>query len=307
VIVAAAIVACVTNARLTVFMIDSSRVSCSSAPSDPFRTVLVLFLLTARRWRAAIYAAAWSVVLVVFTIAASGRTPMNDFVFYELPKIASGEAFPQTEMPGTPLMNLSVYGETVRWRGLIRAWFDVNWFGADVGRPIASIYGLIVVLLTAVGGWAAWKHGWLTTGAENTHATEAKARGDARMATSPEARMRLAQLALSLTAFRSPFVGFVHGYIGTLWLLTLLAAEAPTTRSRAGWLAGFGLVTAAMALTPSPTPPPSLIPPPLSWIVFTSVVFSSVLLLNLGVVTREIAHAWSRRAGGTLSEPIPAN
>ena len=38
VMLAAAIAACVWNARLTVFMIDSGRVNCSFAPSDPFST-----------------------------------------------------------------------------------------------------------------------------------------------------------------------------------------------------------------------------------------------------------------------------
>lgn len=249
--------------------------------------ILVLFLVAARRWRAAIYTAAFSLVLCALTIAAFGWTPMSDFLFYELPKIASGEAFPQTEMRGTPHVNLSVYGETVRLRALFAAWFGVNWFGPGVGRPIATVYGLIVVLLTAACGWMAWKGGWL-----------AAARGDGGMATAmattpaaTEKRMRLAQIVLallSLMAFRSPFVGFVYGYIGTLWLLTLLAADASSAMRRAGWMAGFALVAATMPLMPSPTPPPSLIPPPQAWIVITSVMFSSVLVLNLAVVVRAV-------------------
>jgi hypothetical protein len=115
----------------------------------------------------------------------------------------------------------------------------------------------------------------------------------------PETRIRLAQLALallSLMAFRSPFVGSLYGYLGTLWLLTLLAAGASTPRRRAGWLAGFGTVAATMALAPTPVPPPAVIPPPLAWMVVTSIVFSSVLLLNLGVVVRAMAGAWRREA-----------
>ena len=144
----------------------------------------------------------------------------------------------RAERISTSLQNLSVYGETVRLRRLLAAWFGLNWFGPEVGRPIASLYGLIVVLLTAGAGWIAGQRGWLATGSG--------ARGRVESLTlTPETRIRLAQLVLallSLMAFRSPFVGSIYGYLGTMWLLTLLAAEAPTAMKRAGWLAGFGLV-----------------------------------------------------------------
>jgi hypothetical protein len=63
---------------------------------------------------------------------------------------------------------------------------------------------------------------------------------------------------------------------------------------RGGWLAGFGLLAAAMWLTPTPVPQQTQIPPPLPWMVVTSVMFSSILLLNLGVVARTLAIAWRR-------------
>ncbi len=59
--------------------------------------VLVLFLLTARRWRAVIYTAAFSLLLCAITVAVFGWKPIGDFIWYEMPKLASGEAFPQTE------------------------------------------------------------------------------------------------------------------------------------------------------------------------------------------------------------------
>jgi alpha-1,2-mannosyltransferase len=253
--------------------------------------VLVLFLLAARRWRAVIYTAAFSVLLCAITVAVFGWRPIGDFISHEMPLLASGEAFPQTERITTPLMNLSVYGETVRLRTVLAAWFGLHWFGPEVGRPIASFYGLIVVLLTAGAGWLAGQRGWLAKGT---------GRGEVEsLALTPETRIRLAQLVLallSLTAFRSPFVGSIYGYLGTMWLLTLLAAEATTPMKRAGWLAAFGLVGAAMLLMPSPLPPQTLIPPPLPWFVASSVAFSSVLLLNLGVVARAMAIAWRREA-----------
>jgi hypothetical protein len=257
--------------------------------------VLVLFLLTARRWRVVAYTAAFALVLCAITIAAFGWKPMGDFIWYEMPKIASGEAFPQTEFPNTPLVNLSVYGETVRLRKLLAAWFGLSWFGPGVGKPTASIYGIVVVLLAAGAGWRARERGWLAKEA----GPGVRAWDREPQSNPPETRIRLAQLALallSLMAFRSPFVGSLYGYLGTLWLLTLLAAGASTPMRRAGWLAGFGTVAATMALAPTPVPPPAVIPPPLAWMVVTSIVFSSVLLLNLGVVVRAMAGAWRREA-----------
>jgi hypothetical protein len=243
--------------------------------------ILVLFLLAARRWRAAIYTAAFSVLLCAITIAVFGWRPFNDFIFYELPKIASGEAFPQTERVATPLVNLGVYGETVRWRKLLAAFFGVHALGPEVGRLIASVYGLIVLFLTAAAGWLAAQRGWFGT------------------TLAPETRIRLAQTALallSLFAFRSPFVGSQYGYLGTMWLLALLASEATTARKRAGWLAGFVALAAATIVIPAPAPPPTTLAPSLGWIVVSSVVFCSVLLLNLGVVARTIAIGWRREA-----------
>ena len=178
----------------------------------------------------------------------------------------------------------------MRLRRLLAAWFGLNWFGPEVGRPIASLYGLIVVLLTAGAGWLAGQRGWLAMGSGRRGMVES-------LTLTPETRIRLAQLVLallSLTAFRSPFVGSIYGYLGTMWLLTLLAAEAPTAMKRGGWLAGFGLLAAVMWLTPTPVPQQTQIPPPLPWMVAASVAFWSVLLLNLGVVARTMTFAWRR-------------
>ena len=88
--------------------------------------ILVLFLLAGRRWRIVIYTAAISLVLCLITIAAFGWKPFSDFIWYEMPKLASGEAFPQTERAPITAMNLSVYGETVRLRRLSTAWLGQN-------------------------------------------------------------------------------------------------------------------------------------------------------------------------------------
>jgi tetrahydromethanopterin S-methyltransferase subunit G len=260
--------------------------------------ILVLFLLTGRRWRAVIYTAVFSLLLCAITVAVFGWRPFNDFIFYELPKIASGEAFPQTERIATPLVNLSVYGETVRWRRLLEAFFGIKAFGPEVGRPIASVYGLVVLFLTAAAGWLASQRGWLAAGLAAR--TGSGPRGGAGSpAIAPEMRILLAQTVLgllSLMAFRSPFVGSQYGYLGTMWLLALLASEATTARRRAGWLTGFVALAAATLLIPTPPPPPTTLAPSLGWMVVSSVVFCAVLLLNLGVVARTLAIAWRHEA-----------
>jgi hypothetical protein len=110
--------------------------------------------------------------------------------------------------------------------------------------------------------------------------------------------MRLAQIVLallSLLAFRSPFVGSLYAYLGTMWLLTLLAAEGPTAKRRAAWLVGFGLLAATIVLIPSPGPPPNQVPPAPAWLVATSVAYMATLVLNLGVVVRVMMSAWRER------------
>src|SRR5262249_13758353 len=151
----------------------------------------VVYLLLARQWRALLWTALSGLVLIGVTAAVWGTLPFEEFVQRELPGIANGHAFPQSENPNVVTSNLSVYGLTVRLRFLGASGLD-----EPRGLMIASIYGLIALALAALAG--------------------AKGRIDL---SSPAGRLSLVQTGLallSLASFRSPFVGGVYGLVSTI-------------------------------------------------------------------------------------------
>jgi hypothetical protein len=187
-----------------------------------------------------------------------------DFVTYEVPHIANGEAFPQAERSGTIPLNLSFYGLLVRLRVLGVTWLDVG-----TGLTLTSIYGVVALLLAALAGWRLARTETLAT-----------SRG----------RLVLAQLLLalvSIAAFRSPFVGSVYGFVPTLWLLILLAAGAQTTVIRVASLAAFAALHATQVLTPTPLPSAAATVQPSTLVLAsTALVLTGALALNVGVVIR---------------------
>ncbi|HEY5946990.1 MAG TPA: glycosyltransferase family 87 protein, partial [Kofleriaceae bacterium] len=70
-----------------------------AALSKIFPGVLTLYLLATRRWRAALWTACAGLVLIALTLIVYGTTPFDDFLHYQLPRLSSGEAFPQSEFP----------------------------------------------------------------------------------------------------------------------------------------------------------------------------------------------------------------
>jgi alpha-1,2-mannosyltransferase len=224
-----------------------------TAASKIFPGVLVVYLLGARRWRALVWTAGFGTALLAITVTAFGSKPFVDFVRDELPRISSGASFPQTERPDTLSVNQSVYGLTVRLRAL-----GASWLTQPRGLAIASVYGVLVL---ALAGWAGWRN---TTDISNPAA---------------RARFVAATLALvSLASFRSPFIG-VYGLMGTVWLMTLLAAGARTDRSLLGAL---GLVAAFCAATwnePGPGHDPVT-----RWMILSGVFFGVALGVNVFAV-----------------------
>jgi alpha-1,2-mannosyltransferase len=197
------------------------------ALSKIFPGLLVVYLLFARRWRAVAWTAASGVALLALAVGVLGTRPLADFVHHELPAISDGSAFLQSERPNVAASNQSIYGLTVRLRLLGASWLD-----QPLGLKVASVYGLIVLVLAALAGW--------------------KGRIDL---SNPAGRVLLAQTGLalmSLASFRSPFVGGAYGLVATLWLLTLLAAGSRNRQSAVLWSLAFVACAVANRLTPSP-------------------------------------------------------
>ena len=170
-----------------------------------FPGVLGLVLMGMRQWKAVISTIAWSVALTLLAWMLVGSKPFTDFVTFQLPRIQSGEAFFWIEGdPTIPPINESVYGLVTKLRAL-----GLPMTGQLAAKRVSSAYALVVFLLA---GFAAWRLNKL---------------GSSGIA-SDVLRMRQAQVwlaLLSLASFRSPFVPDAYGFIGTIWLLTLIAAE----------------------------------------------------------------------------------
>ena len=237
------------------------------AAAKIFPGILLVPLAAARRWKALAATAACAAAIVVLTVALVGVRPFQDFVGHELPRISSGEAFPQAEQHAVSA-NVSIYGMTVRLREL-----GVSFLTRPRGLAIASVYGLLVIALAGITGWAY--------------------RPDLD---DPGGRLRFLQVVLALlllASFRSPFVGF-YGYLGAVWLIALFAAEQPSPRPLITWWiggAGFAIVHAAL---PSPSTAATS-----AHLVAAQVLLCAVLALCVAALIR----AWR---SGMIMVPLTA-
>jgi len=230
-----------------------------------FPGILIVHLVTARRWRAIAWVVGIGIALLAITVAVQGTRPMQDFVTYEMPQIADGRAFPHTELPATSRVNWTIYGLTVRLRLL----------GADsmtqpVGLTIASVYGILVIALAALAGW----------------------RRPLRIDT-PSGRLAVLQVAVALVglaSFRSPFAGAHYGAFSTLCLFALLAAGTSSYRDARLWM--VGMVVYGLAVWSIPSPDVASTPP---WLLGTGALFAVTVALNLWVALR----------AATRSESLP--
>ena len=174
------------------------------AVSKIFPGVLGIVLLMQRQWKAAAATIAAGAVVIALALLAVGPKPFVDFVYYQLPRIESGQAFFWIENPDMAPVNQSVYGLVTKLRAL-----GVPGTTAAAANLASSVYAVLLIVVAIVGARRLQR------------LTETSA--DASLI-----RLRHAQLwlgLLSLASFRSPFVPDAYGLVGTLWLLTLIAAE----------------------------------------------------------------------------------
>jgi hypothetical protein len=265
-------VTAVTTSTLGVLLIAAARPAAGGAllglaiVSKIFPGLLGLYLLVSRRWRGALWTAAWSAGLVGLALALVGVKPFADFLFYAVPKIHDLSAFPQVEWPRTAAVNLGVYGLAVKLRHMGLSWFD-----PEVGRRMSDLYGLALVAVTVLLGWREARRPWnLALEHDRAHAL-------------------LVWLALvGLASYRSPFVGFAYGGASTMWLLWLMTASAGRAAGVRAGVAAFAFT----ALVTSLVPPPAGGLPPLRAFVAATVVQVAMLAINVAVVVR--AFRWQR-------------
>ena len=237
-----------------------------------FPGVLGLILLVNRQWKAVLSTIGWSLALTLLAWMMIGSKPFTDFVTFQMPRIQSGEAFFWIEEdPNSPPINGSVYGLVTKLRAL-----GLPMTGQLAANRASSAYALVVFLIAGLAAWRLSKLG--STGI-----------------TSDALRMRQAQVwlaLLSLTSFRSPFVPDAYGLIGTIWLLTLIAAER---RWRGYMWVLFGSAMAAFSMVfdgslPRPLP---------TWILLLT------LAIQLAAIGLNVAVAIGAAEGSTLASERP--
>ena len=105
--------------------------------------LLLVYLLARGRWRPVLAVVAWVAVYALLGLAVLGPAPYVAFARYQLPRLASGEAF--AFFLGRPLMlvgNLAVYALPLKLRGFGRS--------GDDPRSLVGVDGDHGVLLLPV-------------------------------------------------------------------------------------------------------------------------------------------------------------
>ena len=205
------------------------------AVSKIFPGVLGIVLLMQRRWTAAAATIAAGAIFVGLALLTVGAKPFVDFVYYQVPRIDSGEAFFWIEFPDMAPVNQSVYGLVTKLRAL-----GIPGTTAAAANLASSVYAVLLIVVAIVSSRRLQRLTETST--------------DASLV-----RLRHAQLwlgLLSLASFRSPFVPDAYGLVGTLWLLTLIAAERHRLREWAALIAlgaAFSVVLDG-GLVPTPVP-----------------------------------------------------
>ncbi|HXG69280.1 MAG TPA: glycosyltransferase family 87 protein [Gemmatimonadaceae bacterium] len=165
---------------------------------------LVVYLLGRGRYRAVAWTAAWCIVITAVSVLVVGDAPFRDFLWYQMPRVASGEAFFWIDSPLAIAVNHGIYGLLAKLRTL-----GLAPVSSGLAMTATSIYG---ALLLAVAGGV----GWLSRRAD------APGQDSASMIRLTCAMQWLA--LLNLGSFRSPFVPDAYGLMGSVWLVTLMAA-----------------------------------------------------------------------------------
>jgi hypothetical protein len=204
--------------------------------SKIFPGVLGIVLAVNRQWRALAWMGGWAVALTLAAWIAVGSTPFVDFVRYQVPRIQSGEAFFWMNAEDAAPINFGVHGLFIKLRYL-----GLPFTGPVAASRAATLYGLLLVPLAIVA------------------AVRLRALPGSGM-TPERARLRQAQVwlaLLSLASFRSPFVPDAFALVGTLWLLSLVAAEGDwRTPGRVALIAGALATTVVLdgGVIPLPVP-----------------------------------------------------
>ncbi len=237
-----------------------------AAVSKVYPGMLGVLLIARRQWRAVGWTVAWSAAFTAAAWLMVGSAPFVDFFRYQWPRIESGQAFFWMEAADVAPINYGVHGLVIKLRFL-----GLPWTGHEAASRAAGLYAVLLLSLAAVSAWRLRQLGSATMDRERF-------------------RLRQAQVwlgLLSLASFRSPFVPDAYALFGTLWLLTLVAAEGH-------WQAGGRIalvVGGVIAMTiidggPIPVPVPAWIMVATLCVQLAVIAFNAAIVLTPGRAPR---------------------
>jgi alpha-1,2-mannosyltransferase len=168
--------------------------------------ILLVVLAARAQWRAVLLTIAAMVGWIGLGMVVLGVAPFKAFLAYQMPRMASGEAFGMLRTPFIQMGNHGVYAIPLKLRflGVLDA-------SAKTGAAVAWVYTLVPVAVAVVLGRRIGRQ---------------SADGDRH------AFLAAAAISVVLASLRSPFLPQDYAACGAVWLVALLAASPHCRRSR---------------------------------------------------------------------------
>jgi hypothetical protein len=187
--------------------------------------ILVVFMICRRQWAGILWTAGASIALLLLSLLFFGVDPWTAFLFYHLPHLENGAAFPPLLVPGSALANHSIPGLLYKLKAM------------------GALTEVSVPLMRAIG--------WLYTAGVVAVAVifSRKPLADRLQ------RVCLWLLLLTLAGMRSVFLPITYATFAPLWLATLLIAARDAGR---GFIAASVVTMAGLALLYLPSDAPRL-------------------------------------------------
>ncbi len=182
-----------------------------------FPGILVFWLLVRRDWKAIRWTATWGLALTLISLVVVGPETYRHFLSEQVPRLASGDVAPFFKESNFQIAtNISVYGLAFKLQAL----------------GVLDDAELIAKLLNT-----AFTLGLLFFAIQTAR----------RAGMSREDRAIVWIALIVLATMRSPYLPSVYGYVGAIWLLSLMARRATGSKWRIG-----AVILAWFALSPAP-------------------------------------------------------
>ena len=236
-----------------------------------FPGILLLVFAARRQWRALVLTCLGVAVWIGLAVLIFGPAPFETFLGFQLPRIASGEAFHMLNIPMVAAINQSVFGIPLKL-----AFFGISGGSFHAAAVLAWIYSMVLGVLT-------WVLGRRLTA------------GDAANDYERASGLLLGTLVLVLATYRAPFLPQEYGAIGPLWVLGVLAALRPLSPPRMVMFAAAWLLVQVYA------PWLSLQSPAVA-----SLIVAVAQLAAAAVLVAAVRRCLRARAGRALPLPDPA-